>query len=253
MPRYVIQLSYHGKNYHGWQVQENTDMTVQGVLSEAIATFTREKILVQGCGRTDTGVHASKYFGHFDLEHDIKDLQQFVFKANKILPSDIAIQKIWLVKPDANTRFDAVSRTYQYHIHTFKNPFLENTSCFLFGQLNVAAMNTAAALLLKHTDFECFSKVHTEVETFLCQVSHAEWQVNDDNSLTFTITADRFLRNMVRATVGTLLQVGREDISVNDFEQIILSKDRQKAGHSAPAQGLFLVDVQYHETFFELE
>jgi tRNA pseudouridine38-40 synthase len=251
MPRYLIQLSYSGKNYHGWQVQENTPHTVQQVLSEGISTFIREKILVTGCGRTDTGVHASQYYGHFDVELAQIDLEQFVYKANKILPNDIAVQAIWEIKASANSRLDAIARTYRYYIHQSKHPFLTDTSYYLFGQLNMEAMNAAAALLLRHNDFECFSKVHTEVENFLCTVTHAKWEINEREQIVFTITANRFLRNMVRAIVGTLLQVGKNEMIIQDFEQVILSKDRKQAGHSAPAHGLFLETIRYPSSFFD--
>jgi tRNA pseudouridine38-40 synthase len=252
MPRYLIQLSYSGKNYHGWQIQDNTPLTIQQVLSEGISTFIREKILVTGCGRTDTGVHASQYFGHFDAEQAQIDLEQFVYKANKILPNDIAVQAIWEIKSSANSRLDAIARTYRYYIHQNKSPFLNDTSYYLFGQLNIDVMNTAAALLLQHNDFECFSKVHTEVENFLCTITHAHWQVNENQQIVFTITANRFLRNMVRAIVGTLLQVGKNEMTILDFEKVILSKDRKQAGHSAPAQALFLETVMYNSDFFKM-
>ncbi len=250
MPRYLIQLSYSGKNYHGWQIQENTTLTIQQVLSDSISTFIREKILVTGCGRTDTGVHAKQFYGHFDVENVQIDLEQFVYKANKILPNDIAVQNIWLIKPEANSRLDAIARTYRYYIHQEKSPFLNDTSYYLFGKLDIEAMNAAADLLLKHNDFESFSKVHTEVENFLCTITHAQWQINAQKQIVFTITANRFLRNMVRAIVGTLLQVGKGEMSIVDFENVILSKDRKQAGHSALAQGLFLETISYPPDFF---
>lgn len=251
MQRYFIQLSYNGTAYHGWQIQENTPKTVQQTLNEALSLILNEAISLTGCGRTDTGVHASMYFAHFDTSHT--DLQnhepKWLFKLNNVLPNDIAVQKIIAVPETANSRFDAVSRTYKYFISKNKNPFTIDKAYYLYGSFNVVEMNKAAATLFDYQDFSCFSKSNTQTFTNNCKIYKAEWAEEND-LLVFTITADRFLRNMVRAIVGTLLEVGRGKITVKDFKQIIESKSRSNAGLSVPACGLYLHEIKYPTNYF---
>ncbi|CAM1351903.1 MULTISPECIES: tRNA pseudouridine(38-40) synthase TruA [Tenacibaculum] len=240
--RYFIELAYNGKNYHGWQIQPHA-ISVQEKINKAISTILRKEINIVGAGRTDSGVHASQMFAHFDVETPLND--NFSYKLNAILPDDIVIFRTQLVHDDAHTRFDALSRSYEYKIWLGRNPFLLDTTWQLHHQqLNIELMNKAAATLYNYEDFECFSKVKTDVHTFNCTVTKAEW-VKNGNELTFHISANRFLRNMVRAIVGTLIDVGLEKITVDDFKKIIESKNRSKAGVSVPAKGLFLTKVIY--------
>ena len=240
--RYFIELAYNGKNYHGWQIQPHA-ISVQEKINKAISTSLRKEINIVGAGRTDSGVHASQMFAHFDVETPLND--NFSYKLNAILPDDIVIFRTQLVHDDAHTRFDALSRSYEYKIWLGRNPFLLDTTWQLHHQqLNIELMNKAAATLYNYEDFECFSKVKTDVHTFNCTVTKAEW-VKNGNELTFHISANRFLRNMVRAIVGTLIDVGLEKITVDDFKKIIESKNRSKAGVSVPAKGLFLTKVKY--------
>ena len=248
MQRYFVQLSFKGTRYHGWQVQPNA-LSVQEVLETTMSTFLRQKIEITGAGRTDTGVHASYYIAHFEFGNLPYDENDLVEKLNRFLPDDISFQQIRPVKADAHARFSAVNRTYQYYISRKKDPFSLETSYQYLLPLNVAAMNRAAALLLNYTDFTSFSKLHTDVKTNNCKVFEALWKEEGDK-LVFTITADRFLRNMVRAIVGTLIEVGREKISVQDFADIIEKKNRNAAGTSAPPQGLFLAGIEYPEEIF---
>ena len=240
--RYFIELAYNGKNYHGWQVQPHS-ISVQEVINKAISTILRQEINIIGAGRTDAGVHASQMFAHFDVESPLSD--NFTYKLNAILPDDVVIFNTLLVHKDAHARFDANSRNYEYKIWLGRNPFLLETSWQLHHQqLNIELMNKAAAILYEYEDFECFSKVKTDVNTFNCTVTNAEW-IKKGNELTFHISANRFLRNMVRAIVGTLIDVGLEKITIDDFKKIIESKNRSKAGVSVPAKGLFLTAVTY--------
>ena len=240
--RYFIELAYNGKNYHGWQIQPHA-ISVQEKINKAISTILRKEINIVGAGRTDSGVHASQMFAHFDVETPLND--NFSYKLNAILPDDIVIFRTQLVHDDAHTRFDALSRSYEYKIWLGRNPFLLDTTWQLHHQqLNIELMNKAAATLYNYEDFECFSKVKTDVHTFNCTVTKAEW-VKNGNELTFHISANRFLRNMVRAIVGTLIDFGLEKITVDDFKKIIESKNRSKAGVSVPAKGLFLTKVIY--------
>lgn len=252
MPRYFIQLAYNGTNYNGWQVQENTPNTVQQVLQDKLSLILGSPIEVVGCGRTDAGVHAKDYYAHFDFDgiditnSDIKE----VFKLNKILPKDIAVKKIYLVKDEASARFDAETRTYEYFIHRFKNPFIHESSLYAFGKLDFDKMNEAAQYLLTVEDFTSFSKVNTQTFTNNCKVTFAQWIKVREEEYVFKITANRFLRNMVRAIVGTLLEVGRDKISVEEFKTIVHNKNRSDAGMSAPGHALYLSHIQYPQSIF---
>ena len=246
--RYFIYLSYKGTAYHGWQTQPN-GISVQEVLCKALSTVLRTDIEVVGAGRTDTGVHAKLMVAHFDFESELPKLTSFASKLNSILPKDIAISEILEVKTDAHARFDATSRKYEYHIVTKKNVFKNDFAARFNENLNFELMNEAAATLMDYRDFTSFSKLHTDVKTNNCQIMHAQWVKNDDEWI-FTIQADRFLRNMVRAIVGTLLEVGRGKMTIEQFRKVIELKNRCKAGVSVPAQGLFLVDIQYPEDIF---
>ena len=240
--RYFIELSYNGKNYHGWQIQPDA-VSVQEKLNYAISTIFQENIQVVGAGRTDTGVHASQMFAHFDIDKKLDD--KVIFKLNSILPHDIAVHDVFLVDDNKHARFGATSRSYEYKIWLGRNPFLLDFSWQIHSQKpNINLMNEAAKLLLEYTDFQTFSKVKTEVYTFNCDVTEAIW-IQTQNELTFHISANRFLRNMVRAIVGTLLDVGLGKLLVSDFRQIIESKNRSNAGLSVPAKGLFLTNIKY--------
>ncbi len=241
--RYFIYISYHGKNYCGWQIQKN-GISVQQILNEKLSIVLKEEIQVTGCGRTDTGVHARNYVAHFDTSAKIKSPDDFIIKMNKFLPQDIVIHKMIQVQDDLHARFDAKERTYRYYISTKKDPFRRETSWYYPTPLNLKLMNQAAAVLHEYTDFTSFSKLHTDVKTNNCKIKEAFWKQEGD-MLIFEITADRFLRNMVRAIVGTLVEIGREKITLQDFRKIIESKDRGQAGKSVPAEGLFLEGVGY--------
>ena len=244
--RYFIELSYLGKNYHGWQIQPNA-ITVQEKINKAFSLILSKTVLVVGAGRTDTGVHASQMFAHLDTDISI-DTPKYIYRFNSVLPDDIVIKSIFPVNNQAHVRFSAIARSYEYKIHLGRNPFLlDSTWQFFKKELNVSKMNSAAALLKNYSDFKCFSKSKTEVKTYNCIITHAEW-VQKDNILTFHITADRFLRNMVRAIVGTLVEIGQEKSSLENLIKIIESKNRSMAGTSAPAQGLSLTAVTYPKT-----
>lgn len=240
--RYFIKFSYKGTNYHGWQYQPNAT-SVQETLTKALSVVLNSELEIMGAGRTDTGVHAREMFAHFDFKKEI-ETQTLIHKLNSFLPKDIAVSDIIPVHEDAHARFDATKRTYEYHINTTKNVFLEELSWYYHQRLDVNLMNEAAKILLNHIDFQCFSKVHTDVNTFNCKITEAYWK-EANNQLIFTISADRFLRNMVRAIVGTLVYVGLGKITLEDFNTIIESKDRGKAGFSVPAHGLYLTEVKY--------
>ncbi len=242
MPRYFLQLSFHGKKFHGWQIQENAH-SVQAEINNALKTLLGTATETTGCGRTDTGVHASIFFLHFDSVK-IENETDFIYHLNCLLPFEIAIHGIFHVDDKAHARYDATSRTYRYFIHRSKNPFLNDLSYFFPFDVDVNRMNEAAAILLDHTDFSCFSKAHTQVKTNICKITSAGWSTKE-GQLVFEITADRFLRNMVRAIVGTLLEVGEGHISLTDFAEIIGNKKRSGAGASVPGHGLFLTDVKY--------
>ncbi|MBT8298948.1 MAG: tRNA pseudouridine(38-40) synthase TruA [Maribacter sp.] len=243
--RYFIAFSYFGKSYHGWQNQPNA-ITVQEVLEDTLSKLLRISIVVVGAGRTDAGVHAKAMMAHFDIEHEI-DLEDLVFRANAFLPDDIAVDEIFQVHKEAHARFDATERTYEYWITQKKNPFYYDRAHYVKQMLAIDKMNAAAELLLEHHDFECFSKSNTDVKTYLCDVRKAIWTQEKD-ILVFTISSDRFLRNMVRAVVGTLLNVGNGKWSLADVQDILKSNDRTKAGASVPAKGLYLTKIVYPKT-----
>jgi tRNA pseudouridine38-40 synthase len=247
--RYFIKLAFQGTQYHGWQVQPNA-VTVQEVLNRDLGLLLGEKIMVTGCGRTDTGVHARVFYAHFDSGQDgLAGDMDFLFRINNKLPSDIAIHEILSVKQDAHSRFSALNRTYQYHILRRKEVFNRELAHYVYGKLETDAMQEAAGILGEYSDFTSFSKVDTDVKTNDCRIMEARWEVSG-RMLDFTITADRFLRNMVRAIVGTMLEIGFGKVSVREFREIIESMDRSNAGSSAPARGLFLTDVQYPPDIF---
>ncbi len=243
--RYFIKLAYDGSGYHGWQVQENAH-TVQAEIEKKLSLMLGEQISVTGCGRTDTGVHAREFYAHFDLTKPLpfkpKDL---VFKLNRFFDETIAVYDIFPVADDMHARFSAVSRTYKYYINTIKNPFITKYSYFHPLPLDVEAMNRAADYLLEYEDFTSFSKLHTQTATNICRIHEANWEKKQNGDLIFTITADRFLRNMVRAIVGTLLEIGKGKMKPEAIKEIIEAKDRGKAGFSAPAHGLFLEKIVY--------
>ena len=245
MQRYFIELAYNGKNYNGWQVQDNAT-SVQQTINEAISTVLQKNINVVGCGRTDTGVHARQFFAHFDLEeNNLKfPIKSLINKLNGILPWDIGIYNIFPVHSGLHARFSAIKRTYEYNITNRKDPFANDYAYYYPHHLNVDLMNEAASQLLTYSDFTSFSKVNTQVKTNICKIEKALWQ-EKEHQLVFQISADRFLRNMVRAIAGTLMDVGREKISVQDFRSTIESKNRSNAGFSVPAKGLFLTEIIY--------
>jgi len=241
--RYFIELQYLGKNYHGWQIQPDA-ISVQEVIQNALSTLLRKKIAIVGAGRTDAGVHASQMFAHFDFT-DTLNVLKLKDRLNAFLPKDIAILSIFKVHKEAHARFDATSRSYEYHIFLGKNPFNLDTSWQIYHlDLDLDKMNKASKILLNHTNFKCFSKSNTDVHTYNCTITEAKWELSG-NHLIFYITANRFLRNMVRAIVGTLYNIGLGKIKVADLERIIKSEDRSNAGFSVPAKGLFLTKVTY--------
>jgi len=243
--RYFLECSYNGKAYHGWQNQPNA-ITVQQVMEDALSTLLRTPIAIMGAGRTDAGVHAKQLFAHFDVAQ-LVDAQALVRRLNSLLPEDIAVQTIFKVQDNAHARFDATQRTYEYWVVQKKNPFYGDAAHYVWSALDIRAMNKAADILKGYTDFECFSKSNTDVKTFICHISQAVWQEQKDK-LVFTISADRFLRNMVRAIVGTFLDVGLRKVPPEKMHEIIASKDRGQAGASVPAKGLYLTQVIYPET-----
>ncbi|WP_278036193.1 tRNA pseudouridine(38-40) synthase TruA [Flavobacterium nitratireducens] len=240
--RYFIKLAYKGSLYHGWQIQPNA-ASVQETLNKALSVLLHSDISLMGAGRTDTGVHAREMYAHFDFE-TVFDIPKLIHKLNSYLPKDIVIYTIFQVNEGAHCRFDATKRTYEYHIHLFKDAFLHEQSWYVNQSLDIDLMNEAAQLLLNYTDFQCFSKVNTDVNTFDCSIYEAYWK-KEDNKLIFTISANRFLRNMVRAIVGTLVNIGLHKINIADFIRIIESKNREKAGFSVPAHGLYLTKIVY--------
>jgi tRNA pseudouridine38-40 synthase len=242
--RYFIECAYKGTNYCGWQIQINAN-TVQSELEKALSILLKTKIDITGSSRTDTGVHAMQQMAHFEIEEEIVDCINLVYRMNRILPFDISVSKIFKVADDYHSRFEATSRKYEYRISRKKNPFQKGLFYEFSGELNVNLMNEACQILFKHIDYQCFSKINTDVFTFNCTIEEARWEEHSDGMLVFHIKANRFLRGMVRAIVGTLLEVGSGRLSLEDFEQIILSKNRKKAGRAVPAEGLFLMEVNY--------
>ncbi len=252
--RYFFEISYNGTNYAGWQSQQNAT-GVQTIVEDALSKLLRADIKIVGSGRTDTGVHCEQQFFHSDIEKSF-DVENLILRLNSLLPKDISIHSIKKVKPEASARYNAVERTYQYRITRRKNPFLEGLAWHYFKPADIKTMNKAASLLLGEHDFECFSKVKTDVNHFVCNIKKASWSEKDlptgqaGEKLEFTITANRFLRGMVRAIVGTLLDVGSEKITVIEFQAIIKSKDRKKAGANVPPHGLYLIKVKYPKSVF---
>lgn len=251
MQRYFIELSYNGTAYHGWQTQPNA-LTVQECLDKALSVYFRQQVSTVGCGRTDTGVHATQFYAHFDLvpaneeQSAVKTGAPSKWAAgiNSLLPYEIAAKRIFEVAAAAHARFDATERVYHYHLHFHKDPFKLDRSWLYKGALDLNAMNEAAALLSGYTDFSCFSKSNTQTFTNNCSITEAFFEPTGDG-LQFTIRADRFLRNMVRAIIGTLVRIGKNEITLTQFKEIIESKDRSNAGQSVPACGLYLVSVSY--------
>ena len=244
--RYFIELSYDGTPFVGWQRQPSGD-SVQSCLEDALSILFRKPLSIVGAGRTDAGVHAHQLFAHVDLDEHVD--QDLTFRLNKLLPKEIAVRNIIAVAQDAHARFEAVSRSYRYHITTQKNPFLQKRSYQFAKPLDLDLMNQAAKILIDHEDFKCFSKSKTDVKTYVCDIQQVHWQQNG-SELVFFIQANRFLRNMVRAIVGTLIEVGLRKISISDFEAILASRDRSQAGYSVPAHGLYLEKVNYPKHIF---
>lgn len=250
MQRHFIIFSYDGAAYHGWQIQPNAN-TVQQELEKALELILRMPVSVMGAGRTDSGVNAAQMVAHADLPDNVS-AGQLIYKLNRVLPSDIAVSEIRRVKDSAHARFDAVSRRYCYYVTTTKSPFGRRYSCRVPADIDFAAMNSAAKSLLEYTDFTSFSKLHTDVKTNNCKITHAEWRRVDASHWVFEIEADRFLRNMVRAIVGTLLLVGRGKLDEEGFRRVIEKKERCAAGDSAVAEALFLAEVKYPDDIFVL-
>ncbi len=247
MQRYFIQLSYDGTAYHGWQIQPN-GISVQETVERALSVVAREAVAVTGAGRTDAGVHASFYIAHFDVENQNLDNDKIIHNLNCLLPADIAVHRLFKVPSEAHARFSALSRTYKYYIVKTKDPFLRQYAAKEARIPDLDRMNEAARKLFGYDDFTSFSRLGTDVKTNNCKVDLAEW-VDEGHRLVFTIRADRFLRNMVRAIVGTLLEVGFGKLSIEGFCKVIEARDRRAAGASVPAKGLFLVDIGYEEEF----
>ena len=241
--RYFITFSYDGTAYHGWQIQPHS-VTVQEELQKALSTLMRKPMEVVGAGRTDTGVHARKMIAHFDTDTEV-DCPQLVYKLNKLLPKDIAVQQVEQVADDMHARFSAKSRTYHYYVHLDKNPFLRSYSWQVYGNPDFELMNRAARVLMEYKDFTSFSKVNTDTKTNDCTITEARWDRVGEDQWRFTVTANRFLRNMVRAIVGTLMEVGRGRMTIEQLRSVIEAKDRCRAGDSVPGNALFLVEVLY--------
>jgi tRNA pseudouridine38-40 synthase len=244
-------MAYNGKNYHGWQLQKNTSQTVQQLMQEKLSLLLHEQIELTGCGRTDTGVHAREFYAHFDSQKSDLHAEKsgWLFKMNRCLPKDISVYSILPVTNDANARFSAFARTYYYNIHQKPDPFVNDFSWFLHVDLNVDLMNLAAQKIIQTKDFGSFVKARNNHKHYLCKVHEAHWK-KENNALVFTIRANRFLRNMVRALVGTMVDVGSGKISLEGMDAIILSGSRAQAGTSVPAHGLHLSKIEYPETIF---
>lgn len=246
--RYFLSCAYLGKNYVGWQKQQN-GFSVQEAIENAFFTLLQHKIVVHGSSRTDAGVHARNQFAHFDIENTVLDLETLKFRLNSLLPFDIAINNVYQVNDDCHSRFDAISRQYIYRIHTSKNPFVNETSLYYRYPIDLKLMNQACKLLIQNTNFQCFSKVKTEVNNYKCTIEIAEWNCSVDG-FEFKIKANRFLRGMVRAIVGTMLEIGSKKINLTDFSAIMEGRNRQNAGKNVAAHGLTLESVDYPITYF---
>ena len=245
--RYLLELSFNGTNYHGWQIQPNS-ITVQEVIEKALTVVLNQKIDVVGAGRTDAGVHATYFCLHFDYSSFIDDQKDFIFKLNSFLKSDIYIINLQIVSDDFHARFDALTRTYNYKLTTRKNPFLTNQAYYIRRDLDFDNMNLAALKLFNYTNFKCFSKSNTDVKTYNCSIKKAVWVYHNDCWI-FEISANRFLRNMVRAIVGTLIEIGEGKHDINYLDTVVKSENRGLAGYSVPAHGLYLVNIFYAENF----
>jgi tRNA pseudouridine38-40 synthase len=245
-----VKLAYNGSSYHGWQSQQNAH-SVQDELERCLSLRMGLEIRLTGCGRTDTGVHARIFYAHFDcdLTADAVTSEEFISRLNLFLPDDIVVYEIFEVRPDAHARFDASSRTYHYQIARTKNPFTLQHAYYLYGRLDVKLMEQAAVLLFDYNDFTSFSKLHSQTLSNECQIFEAEWK-EESELLIFRISANRFLRNMVRAVVGTLIEVGRSKLTIDQFREVIEAKNRSNAGFSVPAHGLYLVEVKYPDDIY---
>ena len=246
--RYFIYFSFNGKLYHGWQKQKNS-ITIQEKIEESLSVLLKDKIEVIGAGRTDTGVHAKEMVAHFDVDKNFKNSKNFIFKLNQFLSNDISVKSLKSVKKNAHARFDAISRTYEYHISKEKDVFSNEYSYYLNYSLNHFKINEAIKIIINNKDFKCFTKSKTDVTNYLCNILDCRW-IEYDKKYVFEITANRFLRNMVRSIVGTLIDVGLKKKSINNFKKIIMSKDRSMAGYSVPAKGLFLKRINYPKDIF---
>lgn len=244
MARYFLRLGYRGAPFHGWQIQPNAP-SVQATVEEALSTVLRTPVSITGAGRTDTGVNAREMYAHFDFDGELPEKGKMLVSLNRLVGKDIAIHDIMRVADNAHARFDAKQRTYKYFVSFSKTPFFYPLSWYCPHGLDIARMNRAAELLLRTEDFTSFAKLHSDAKTNICNVTKAEWTVEGDSSAVFTISADRFLRNMVRAVVGTLVDVGRGKMTVEDFEGVISRRDRCAAGQSMPGEALFLWNVEY--------
>jgi len=244
LARYFIRLSYSGTAYNGWQNQPHSGtITIQSVIENALCTYLRQKIDLTGCGRTDTGVHAKDYYAHFDID-TLHNIQTLVFRLNKLLPNDIAIHDIVQVATDAHARFDAISRSYEYHLHTEKSPFDVLSFYYTYEKPNIDVLNNVAQIMLDYNDFTTFCKFHTDVKTMQCRITESRWEQNGSNYI-YKVTSDRFLRGMIRLIVGACLQVSRGKLSIDDVKMAMSDKRRTGNDWSVPATGLFLCDIKY--------
>jgi tRNA pseudouridine38-40 synthase len=244
--RYFVEIAFDGTNYHGWQTQPN-GITVQEIMDRNLSLLLKEPVKSVGAGRTDAGVHATQFYFHFDTHKNIQSsIPGFVYKLNQLIPDDISVKNSIKVPDNLHARFDAEWRIYRYFISRYKNPFNYKYSWYCNYKFDLDIMNSCNKILLNNTDFTSFSKLHTDVKTNNCKIFNAEWKKNErDHLIIFEIKADRFLRNMVRAIVGTIIEVGRNKMTIDDFKEIIHKKDRNKAGMSVPAKGLFLTEIKY--------
>lgn len=244
MARFFIRLSYCGTAYNGWQNQPHAGtITIQSVIEKALNTFLRQKIDITGCGRTDKGVHAKDYYAHFDID-SLDEIPTLIFRLNKLLPQDIAIHEIMNVADDAHARFDAISRSYEYHLHIEKSPFDIHSFYYTYDTPNIEILNEVAKIMLDHVDFTTFCKFHTDVKTMNCRITESRWEQNDNHYI-YRVTADRFLRGMIRLIVGACLQVSRGKLTIEDVKIALSEKRRTGQDWSVPASGLFLCDIRY--------